>query len=35
MHNKHIKNRTQKTRAGLAHARLLCGRYATRTNSED
>ena len=25
--NKHIKNRPQKTRAGLAIARLLCGRY--------
>ncbi len=26
--NKHIKNRPQKARAGLANARLLCGRYA-------
>jgi hypothetical protein len=26
-HNKHIKNRPQKTRAGLAAARLLFGRY--------
>ncbi len=25
-HNKHIKNRPQKTWAGLANARLLCGR---------
>ena len=25
--NKHIKNRPQKARAGLATARLLCGRY--------
>ena len=27
MHNKHIKNRPQKAWAGLATARLLCGRY--------
>ena len=25
--NKHIKNRPQKTWAGLANARLLCERY--------
>jgi len=28
--NKHIKNRPQKTWAGLAIARLLCGRYVFR-----
>ena len=26
-HNKHIKNRPQQMWAGLAKARLLCGRY--------
>jgi len=26
-YNKHIKNRPQKARAGLANARLLCGRW--------
>jgi hypothetical protein len=30
MHNKHIKNRPQKAWAGLATARLLCGRYKAK-----
>ena len=29
-YNKHIKNRPQKARAGLANARLLCGRYVLK-----
>lgn len=33
MHNKHIKNRPQKMWAGLAIARLLCGRYGLKAPS--
>jgi len=33
MHNKHIKNRPQKTWAGLATARLLCERYVCKEDN--
>lgn len=34
-HNKHIKNRPQKAWAGLAIARLLCGRYTFMSTKEE
>ncbi len=34
MHNKHIKNRPQSAWAGLANARLLCGRYVFKDDSD-